>query len=582
MRVHFSTSWIFRGWITCLIFALCIQRKDAKPTCNQTQYLKDNKCCNKCGPGSFLITECSGNADTICRQCGKNEYQSEYTTDKRCIPQKFCDDGKGFYRPTPSSTTELEPCRCKDGFQCHPLNCEFCEPIPSCPAGQGLKEVNGKKFCKECRYGYFSDSNVAEPCKMWTNCKSIGKTEEKPGSTKKDVTCGPPFEIQPVPPTSWAVVAVPCVIIVIFVIILSCYKDKLNILSGKVNLRTCIQNIKRSRIQQETLAPPYHSNVLQSGSEITSRLIKQDDSPPEYLSLCSELKPTGNGASDPKEDQEPDSVDSVRDRADGLSSGSSDVSEGGPASPLSGSSCSCLPSMKEPMEVGENEDCSQLVATGLAGCCSCGLGETMEAKDSTVDAAVSLKEPPMCGNCYSDSMPGCLQGSQELYLDYSSPVGKETMSEVGGYHSDGSLYKHNEPRCCSIESTVPPKSAFSNSNNGGLSLIADDNLLDPETDLEIQSQCSDATLACGQVTGNNNTTFISTGQVMNFTGDVIMVYVSQTSLGSGCGGDEPYANPVQEESSEIHNASKSNTHTQQHDFPVQEMTTRRLQQNISV
>ncbi|XP_072544926.1 tumor necrosis factor receptor superfamily member 11A [Salminus brasiliensis] len=577
MRVHFSTSWIFRGWITCLIFALCVQRKHAKPACNPNQYLKDKKCCSKCEPGMYLFKECTGNADSICRQCGKNEYQPEYTSDTKCIPHKFCDDGKGFYRPTPSSFTEAEPCQCKEGFQCSPLNCEFCVPIPLCPAGQGLTGEPGKQFCQECSYGYYSDVHSAEPCKAWTDCKAIGKTEERPGSTKADVACGPPFE----PTTSWAVVAVPCVIIVIFVVILSCYKDKLNILS--VNLRSCIQNIKRSRIQQETLTPPYHSNGLQNCSEITSHLIRQDDSPPEYLSLCSKPKPVGNlSVSGPNEDQEPHSVEPVRDRADGSSGSSSEVSEGGPASPLSGSSCSCLPSMKEPMEVGENEDCSQLVATGLAGCCSCGLGETMEAKDSTANAAVSLKEPPMCGNCYSDSLPGCLQGSQELYLDYSSPVGKETMSEVRGFHSDGSLYKHNEPRCCSIESTVPPKSAFSDTSNGGLSLIANNNLLDPEADLEVQSQCSDAALACGQVTGNNNTTFISTGQVMNFTGDVIMVYVSQTSLGSGCGGDEPYASPVQEESSEVQNAFKSNTHTPQHDFPVQEMATRRLQQNISL
>ena len=100
--------------------------------------------------------------------------------------------------------------------------------------------------------------------------------------------------------------------------------------------------------------------------------------------------------------------------------------------------------------------------------------------------------------CALPILPDCLQGSQELYLDYSSRVGKETMSEVRGCHSDGSLYKQNEPRCCSIQSTVPPKSAFSDSNNGGLSLIADNHLSDPEGDLEVQSQCSDAALACGK------------------------------------------------------------------------------------
>ena len=41
----------------------------------------------------------------------------------------------------------------------------------------------------------------------------------------------------------------------------------------------------------------------------------------------------------------------------------------------------------------------------------------------------------------------------------------------------------------------------------------------------------------GQVTGNHNTTFISNGQVMNFSGDVIVVYVSQSSVGEEEGGN---------------------------------------------
>lgn len=82
-----------------------------------------------------------------------------------------------------------------------------------------------------------------------------------------------------------------------------------------------------------------------------------------------------------------------------------------------------------------------------------------------------------------------------------------------------------------------------------------------------------------QVTGNNNTTFISTGQVMNFTGDVIMVYVSQTSLGSS-GDEEPYASPVQEQSAEcsVQNVPKAH----ERHIPVQEMTNQRPQLNLSV
>lgn len=55
----------------------------------------------------------------------------------------------------------------------------------------------------------------------------------------------------------------------------------------------------------------------------------------------------------------------------------------------------------------------------------------------------------------------------------------------------------------------------------------------------------------GQVSGNHNTTFISSGQVMNFSGDVIVVYVSQTSLGSNkAEQDSAFGSPIQEEANE--------------------------------
>lgn len=41
-------------------------------------------------------------------------------------------------------------------------------------------------------------------------------------------------------------------------------------------------------------------------------------------------------------------------------------------SPLTGGSCVCVKPVREPLEVGENEDCSQAVCPGTPGTCSCG------------------------------------------------------------------------------------------------------------------------------------------------------------------------------------------------------------------
>lgn len=212
--------------------------------------------------------------------------------------------------------------------------------------------------------------------------------------------------------------------------------------------------------------------------------------------MCSKTNCDSPGIDTAQGNKTPHSSKLERDQADGSSGSSTEGSEGA-GSPLPGSSCSCL-LMKEPMEVGENEDCSELVATGLAGCCSCAQVENVVAKPRK-DGEVSLKEPPLCGNCYTESLPVCLQGSQELYLDYSSTAGKEVMSEVRDMQSDTREYERNEPQCCSIESTAI-LSSHSASNNQGLPLISSADNIQPkaDADVEIQSQSSEAALTCGK------------------------------------------------------------------------------------
>lgn len=39
----------------------------------------------------------------------------------------------------PENPVAEELCRCVPGLQCYPINCEFCERIPTCSAGFGLE-----------------------------------------------------------------------------------------------------------------------------------------------------------------------------------------------------------------------------------------------------------------------------------------------------------------------------------------------------------------------------------------------------------------------------------------------------------
>ncbi|XP_024248226.2 uncharacterized protein tnfrsf11a [Oncorhynchus tshawytscha] len=614
MRVHFSTSWIFQGWIIHLVLTLCAQRALSRPTCSQQQYLKEKRCCSRCEPGSYVFAECAGYSDTKCRPCGSDEYQPDWTNETKCLPQKFCDTGKGFNRVRPSNRLAAVPCQCKPGFQCSPINCEFCEKIPTCGPGYGLETdtESGRRTCVACKRGHFSPNTSMEPCSLWTNCNGLGKSDKQTGSDQTDAVCGPHLSGAS---TSWVLLWVLSVITVLclLILLLYCYKEKLRLLS--VNLRSCVQNLKRTRIQQETLAPLYHSGVVGGGLEgqsgtlrETTCLIGLAHSPSETPHTCPTATPGDRVKLPPTKEMEEERREEEDEGVGSEGSGEAEeVSEDGVSedvcvSPLWAGSCVCVLSVREPLEVGDNEDCSQAVNPGTLGTCSCGGegeskgGEKDERKDGGRERAKvveglqvkSSERSSHTSSPFSLSPTSSSLSPADHSCDLYPPL-TQVRSEVKGQLIDSSqrkgeeLYRLN----CSISSTLTTKAtppltsaispypsvtsvtvgdrqseltseASSSEQNQGLSWrdIGGNKLSSGGSELDcapesLQSQLTEPALTSGQVTGNNNTTFISSGQVMNFNADVIVVYVSQTSLGNeGEGPDDAFGSPVQEQANE--------------------------------
>ncbi|XP_008304688.1 tumor necrosis factor receptor superfamily member 11A [Stegastes partitus] len=622
MRLNFSTSWIFRGWITCVLVTFYAQNAVSKSNpCDETHYFRGSKCCNRCGPGFRVFSHCTETQKTLCLKCPHGEYQSGWTNEMTCSRQKFCDTGKGFLDRSkiPDNPKAEEPCRCLDGLQCYSVNCEYCEEIPPCPAGSG-REVdpessNGRKICVKCEKGFFSAGNNADQCKPWTNCKAEGRRETQAGSATSDAVCGQPVSGAE---RSWVIVSVLSVIIVLclLILLLFCYKDKLKLLS--VNLRSCVQNLKRTRIQQETLAPLYHSGAgggiggpggpKCSPCETTKLICQAPHGPADGPSCTFPTSTTDVKVSLPftEEMPEKEGIKGMEDQSEG-SGEPEEVSEEEvvSVSPLLAGSCVCVIPVCEPLEVGENEDCSQAVSPGTPGTCSCGgldgeeggkedksdskradkgggraAGNQEKIENETGAASLVSLSPPLLhtSSIISPSSPLaelCLPLSQaqvrpefKYHLPDASPVKQEGLYRLA---STGST--STESSTTSTMSSVSP--LMTSSSVGDLYLdkppegpspgqgqgvswgdSRENKLSTGESELEcspesLHSQLGEPTLTSGQVSGNHNTTFISSGQVMNFSGDVIVVYVSQTSHGSDCvGQDDAFGSPVQEEANE--------------------------------
>lgn len=608
-----------RGWMACILVSFYAQSVASKSVqCEDTEYLKGSRCCKKCEPGFHVLSDCTESQPTKCLKCGRGEYQPGLTDMRRCLPQKFCDPVKGFMT-RPENPVAEEPCRCKSGLQCHPINCEFCERIPICDPGYGLEadaeSIHGRKICVECKRGFYSAETGGDQCKPWTNCKAHGLSETQPGSTRSDAMCGPPISVAA---SSWVIVSVLSVITVLclLILLLFCYKDKLKLLS--VNLRSCVQNLKRTRIQQETLAPLYHSGagggvVAGPGGpkcnpcEITKLICQAPqttaDQPPfTYPKAVPEIKVllplTG------EEDTKKKMAMEQQSEGSGEPEEVSEDEEIGSVSPLLAGSCVCVIPVQEPLEVGENEDCSQAVSSGALTCSCGGLdgerdgdesqreeksdstsadngGEKMNpSKSETAAASLVSLSPPLHHSSSavppSSPLPElCLPLSQaHMRPDFKPHLTDHTLAKqedlqgltiadsTSTESSTSSTMSSVSPLMTSssvgdlymdkpAEASTPDHSQGLSWGDGrGNKLSAMESGLDcsPES---LHSQLAEPTLTSGQVSGNNNTTFISSGKVMNFSGDVIVVYVSQTSLGSdGTEQDDAFGSPVQEEANE--------------------------------
>ncbi|KAJ8406909.1 hypothetical protein AAFF_G00291850 [Aldrovandia affinis] len=529
MGVDIATRWIVQVWIRHLIMSLYAQVVFSRPSCSPHQYVRDRRCCNKCKPGTYALALCTNTFGTICQPCGSSEYQPDWNNETRCLTQKFCDRERGFDPDRPENHTAAVPCRCLPGRQCSLANCEFCERMRTCPPGYGLTVGEmGTGSCTECGPGLFSNmSSAVEPCRPWTDCKAMGRAEKQPGTGKTDAVCAPRA---PGGTMLWVVVAALSVIIVISLVILFlfCYKDKLKSLTE--NVRTCVQDLKRNSMHQETALPLYDGgHGMQNCTLEIACLIQQEGDPHDSLDAsvsenlaCGEAVPTPGGNSEA-------SAGACREKLE---------ADPPPLPPSGSGSCSCMLSLNEPMEVGENEDCSQAVAP-----CSCA--------DS--GGGRPLQEPPVCGDCSCESSVACprcahLHGSCNLCLDFCSRALREGTSDSERSHAGRETQAEGDYRqgahCCrSTDSTAKAGLSLVSDCDQGLSLhlSTGDIMQGPELDGPSH------TVAAGRITGNNNTTFISNGQVMNFSGDVIVVYVSQDSQGGSGDPEEAFASPVQEE-----------------------------------
>ncbi|NXP09444.1 TNR11 factor, partial [Thinocorus orbignyianus] len=562
------------------------------PCESEQHYEYSGRCCTKCEPGKYMSARCTGTSDSVCQPCGPNEYMDVWNEEDKCLLHKICDQGKALREVNPGNSTFQRQCACTVGYHWNE-DCDCCQRNTICAPGFGAEhpvQQDKDTTCTPCPRGYFSEvASSTDKCKPWTNCTALGTAEIMAGTDKSDAICTERKVPEPSEDGTNRILYV--LIVILFfvaligvVIIIVYYKNKGKKLTADLQNwanEVCSQlkgtkephrdafvtvNIPNAPVPQTSegtclLGPagsPASGNSCCTGGQAPCRNgspsvvpCKVEGSLEEF-SLLTET----NDEHFPPVPTEDEYMDKDLDTTDYLSL-------------LSRTASKTVSSFSEPMEAGENDSLNQYFS---------GVGSTEDESvsqgshpSSNTDGAHTTMDKLLQKSC--QHAHSCLKETGNKDTDcFAANCDSEKICVRCGASYRESPRKWSKP-CCAVAdsaSTSPETGSYAQCtcglnclSAGQSSLTSDRGMEDASSDSSnmkyqstnrstsgTNSSTSDLPPASGNVTGNSNSTFISSGQVMNFKGDIIVVYLSQNSQeGATAAGpsEENVGSPVQEE-----------------------------------
>ncbi|XP_037662199.1 tumor necrosis factor receptor superfamily member 11A isoform X2 [Choloepus didactylus] len=567
-------------WLCALLSPLQVTFQITVLCPSERHYERFGRCCNKCEPGKYMSSKCTATSESVCLPCGPDEYLDTWNEEDKCLLHKVCDTGKALVAVDPGNRTAPRRCACTVGYHWSD-DCACCRRNTECAPGFGAQhpctqsapggclhllnlQLNKDTVCKPCLVGYFSDAfSSTDKCKPWTNCTILGKAEKHHGTEKSDVVCSSlpmrksPKESQTYLPSLIILLLFISVALVAAIIFGVYYRKRGKALTASLwhwvseacgglrgNKESPGDSFSRTPVAATSQREAHEGAFLLTLEE---KMFSENMCCPDghgvpggvgargedalLLSVVSEVQGDPFGQV-PMEDEY---VDRPSQPPDSLLC---------PTQPGSKST----PPFSEPLEVGENDSLSQCFTgtEGMVDAESCDFAEPLCRTDwIPASSEMYLQKEVEAGHCSDWAANSTWAGGS---ADCRNLPG-EDRDPILGSPKSGPLPQ------CAYSMGLPLEEAADMAEGGDQPLGGADGKLPSSArggSPGSGSSSSDHPPASGNVTGNSNSTFISSGQVMNFKGDIIVVYVSQTSqegaAGPGAGGPgEPAGHPVQEE-----------------------------------
>lgn len=462
----------------------------------EKEYEHKDRCCQKCEPGKHIIKRCTSSEETKCNPCGPNEYMSVWNNDLNCVLHKVCDKGYGLIVLHNGNSTHPRECVCTEGYH-FDSNQKICMENKNCNLGLGVQlpvKQNEDTNCVPCQEGYFSNiSSSTEPCQPWTNCSEFGLHVIVPGTNKSDAICDrlrhPSKDVQ-------TIIIIIALIVSLALILFICalYMKKSNTLKVQVWIQETCEKICRSEKNSHYREP----NTIDHGYTIIPNATVVENI------HCENLKEieTPRGRLEPMEDEYKDPRRSPEPENESIAAGVESLSD---------------------LESGS-------------------LGNFHAYSDTSSDRLFSSNEevtiPPCTEHrCDQTAKETSRKRRDEPY--FSDPVdnnnGPNSSRHEFHIYPQASYHipeKNTDKEPCSCFTNAQYTRSSSRSSADNFSTFSET----PPT-------------PSGNVTGNNNTTVISSAPVMNIKTDMVVVYYRGSSQDENIPreSEENIKRPMQEE-----------------------------------
>ncbi|XP_056340777.1 tumor necrosis factor receptor superfamily member 11A isoform X2 [Oenanthe melanoleuca] len=585
----------------CWLFLLCLAAAGEQlslqitPPCESEQHYEySGRCCRKCEPGKYLSARCTATSDSICQPCGPNEYMDVWNEEDKCLLHKICDQGKALREVNPGNSTFQRQCACTMGYHWSE-DCDCCQRNTMCAPGLGVKppvQQDRDTTCIPCPRGYFSKVfSSTDECKSWTNCTALGLEESVPGTDKSDAVCKerkmPELSEDGTNRILYVLIVILFFVTLIGIVVFIVYYKK------KGKKLTDLQNWANEVCSQikGTKEPPRDAfvsvNITNAAVPQTAEdrsLLVPSGSPVPGNSCCTSGHTPCRNESPSTEHCKAGEFSVVTETDDYQFPPvptedeymDKDLNNTDYLSLLSQTASKTVSSFSEPMEAGENDSLNQYFS-GIGSTEDVSVSQGFHPPSNTDRAHIATEQllQKSCQHAHSCLKETCNKDTDHFATNCDS----EKICVRCGILYKESPRKCSKPYCAAADSTSTSPETGScaqctcglNFLSAGQSTLANDLGVEDSpsdsTNMKYQntnrstsgthgstsgtsSSTSDLPPASGNVTGNSNSTFISSGQVMNFKGDIIVVYLSQNSQeGAAASGlsEENVGSPVQEE-----------------------------------